>query len=194
MSKKVYGSPSTLASLNKPVYLWAEVSATVDTYVLKKPVSIASAALLLAITINGSFTVSVVVLTVIVSPVTVKSPDTVISPGTVIASPESPRLTAFSGKPACKTVFKFAAETETSVFTFAPSVTLSIASASVFDKAFGTPALAAVLPIKVSVAIFASLAIVTAAVAIVVDLLLEVTSPVKFPILVTVPAEPETLV
>ena len=50
-----------------------------------------------------------------------------------------------------------------STFTPAPSATLSIAKASVFDKAFGTPAFASVLPIKVSVAIFASLAIVTLA-------------------------------
>ena len=74
----------------------------------------------MAITISGSFTVTDVVLTVIVSPVTVKSPDTVTSLAKVTTSSESPIVTVLEGKPSPKTVFKFAGETETSVFVIAP--------------------------------------------------------------------------
>lgn len=82
--------------------------------------------MLLAITISGSFTVTDVVLTVIVSPVTVKSPDTVTSLAKVTTSSESPIVTVLEGKPSPKTVFKFAEETETSVFVIAQKLLLNI--------------------------------------------------------------------
>ena len=73
-----------------------------------------------AITISGSFTVSCVVLVVIVSPVTVKSPLIATSLANVTVSSESPIVTASEGKPSPKAIFKFAAFTFTSVFVMAP--------------------------------------------------------------------------
>ena len=116
-------------------------------------------------------------------PVTVKSPDIVLSPevkAVAVAAlpvqlPELPETVVWSA--------------------VAPSSTLIIVRRLAADISSTTPAPAESLPRTTLVAdTFCILAYVTASLAIVVALLLEVTSPVKLPIEVTVPELPVTVV
>ena len=169
--------------------------------------STASAALLpLANFIIGSSTLNVAVLTVTVSPDTIKSPVTVKSLPIVTTSSLSPIVTALPANPPANFVFKFAIDTSSLVSVFVvnvkpdckydcktlTSIFLTVPASLIMNSSvLANPDVNAACPDIIS---SANIPWCTAPAAIVVALLEDVTSPVRLPILVTVPDEPDTVV